>query len=238
MNADNSALGPAPLSTVITTDGDDLGVPYQSRGVPRGNLHTVWGQWFNRLTQFVLGLQTVSSLQADLATLAATLTAANAGQLVWVSDYAHMLQWNGTGWQRGQGDTEHSDTFHMFGAAPADTGWLTCDGSTAVKFLKYDGTLGSRDLPNLNATAAYAKLGNAYSATGTAPVLPTANTTVPAATSTPATVVGSVAGVGVTTTPATVVGSVSGGGGVNIAATVTLPGDPIENFPVICWYRQ
>jgi hypothetical protein len=110
--------------------------------------------------------------QAQLAAYAATLTAADVGTLVWVSDYAHMLKWTGAAWTRGPGDPEHSDTFQIFGAAPTDTGWHACDGST-VNFLKYDGTLGSRTLPNTNATPAYVILASTYSATITAAVVPT-----------------------------------------------------------------
>ncbi len=50
MNANNSSFGPPPLSTPITADQlDEMGIPWQQRGVPTGNLHTVWGQWFNDL---------------------------------------------------------------------------------------------------------------------------------------------------------------------------------------------
>jgi hypothetical protein len=56
VNADNASLGPPPLATPITADQlDEEGIPFQSRGVPTGNLHTAWGQWFNRLIARVSG---------------------------------------------------------------------------------------------------------------------------------------------------------------------------------------
>jgi hypothetical protein len=122
-------------------------------------------RWDGANWNYMLG--TLKRTQSQLAGLAATLGTHDTGLLIWVTDYAHMLQWTGTAWQRGPGDPEHSDTFWAFGAAPADTGWHLCDGSS-VNFLKYDGTTASRTLPNANGTACYAKLGSSYSATITA----------------------------------------------------------------------
>lgn len=111
--------------------------------------------------------------QASLAAYAATLGVNDVGTRVWVTDYAHELQWTGAAWQRGPGDPEHSDTFQFFGAAPADTGWHACDGSAAVNFLKYDGSLGTRNLPNIVGGSAYLKLASTYSETITAAAAPT-----------------------------------------------------------------
>lgn len=113
-----------------------------------------------------------SRTQAQLAAYAATLGVPDAGTLAWVSDYAHMLKWTGAAWTRGPGDPEHSDTFWAFGAAPSDTGWHACDGTVGVHFLKYDGTLGTRTLPNTAGGSAYMLLGAAYSATITAATVP------------------------------------------------------------------
>jgi len=111
--------------------------------------------------------------QSQLAALAATLGADQAGLEVEVTDYAHILRWTGTVWERSPSDPEHSDTFHMAGAAITETGWHACDGaSRGVSYLKYDGSLGTRDLPNLAATPAMPKLGSTYSATVAAAVAP------------------------------------------------------------------
>lgn len=112
-------------------------------------------------------------VQSQLAALAAGLGVDDRNLLVSVTDYNHVLRWTGSAWQRGPGDTEHSDTFHWVGAAVAETGWHDCDGSTGVSFLHYDGTLGTRDLPNTNSTAAYPRAASAYSATIVAATLPT-----------------------------------------------------------------
>lgn len=232
----NTSFGPPPLATDITQQGDETGVPWQSRaaqgGVPRGNLGTTWAQWFNKIyTIIAAGWSTAflaTSTQADLATLAATLGQANTGMLVWVSDYAHMLEWSGTGWQRGPGDLDHSDTFADFGAAPTDTGWLPCDGST-VSYLKYDGTLGTRILPNLVATPAFPLDGASYAPSITAPVVPTFAGT-PAAIVTAA-----VTGIGAVNAMTTLGGS---GTSYTPAGTVSLPAPPVSNYGVIRYYRQ
>lgn len=115
---------------------------------------------------------TMSSVQANIAGLG--LGANDAGFLYWVSDYDHMLEWNGGAWVRGPGDPEHSDTFHYFGAAPTDTGWHACDGSTNVPYLKVDGTLGTRNLPNVTGGGpCYMKLASTYSESITAAAAPT-----------------------------------------------------------------
>ena len=45
---DNTKLAGPPIQTRITADSsDDFGVPFQNRGVPTGNLHTSWSQWFS-----------------------------------------------------------------------------------------------------------------------------------------------------------------------------------------------
>jgi hypothetical protein len=112
-----------------------------------------------------------SSPLASHAAFVRGLTSQDAGLLVNVTDFAHVLQWTGTSWQRGPGDSEHSDTFHSFAAVPADAGWHECDGAT-VDYLKYDGTTGSRTLPDSKGTASYAKFGAAYSETIAAATLP------------------------------------------------------------------
>lgn len=145
--------------------------------------------------------------------------------------YFHQLQWNVSAWQRGPSDLEHSDTFHEFGAAPTDGGWAQCDGGTKT-YLKYDGTTGTRTVPDLS-TAAYAKSTKAtYSPTLNTPTLPVVTTTVPGATAG----TGSVAA-GVGAPVSVLVPPLTPGGGVNIAATVTLPDDPIEYYSAIKYYR-
>jgi hypothetical protein len=169
--------------------------------------------------------------QATLAALLATLgrqKSVDAGALAWVSDYAHMLQASLSGstysWVRGRGDPEHSDTFQWYGAAPSDAGWHACDGS-AVNFLNYDGTLGTRTLPNTG-TPFYAKAGS-YAPTLTAKVSPTFAGDAQGFTSINiTTVAGNNA---VLTGPS----SITPAGNVSLAG-----GDPIPNVGLLLYYRQ
>lgn len=172
----------------------------------------------------------VQLTQTDLAAFAATLLASDTNLLAFVTDYTHTLQWDGTAWKRGAGDTERSNTFYELGSAPPEPGWHACDGAT-VSYLKYDGTLGSRVLPNLVGTPAVAIGGNVYSNTITPAVVPAVTTTVPAATASTGT---ALAGV----TQPVLTALTSGGGGTNLPGVVTLPGVPVANFPVEKWFRQ
>lgn len=199
----------------------------------------------------------ISSTQANLSTLAATLTPANTGLLVWVTDYNHVLEWNGTGWQWGPGD-QGSGLFAPFAVAPTATGWHACDGSS-VSYLKGDGTTGTVTLPNTVSSAAYIKAGNSYSPTintaqaptFTGSALPTHQHEVPIALVSNTLVVAPApfGSAGVTAASTQIVGTstsgnfsgmldsaVSGGtpsGTVSIAA-----GDPIANFEAVLYFRQ
>ena len=172
--------------------------------------------------------------QSALAALLATFGAGGSidiGALAQITDYAHILQAYKPGayaWRRGPGDSEHSDTFQWYGAAPTDTGWHACDGST-VNYLKYDGTLGSRTLPNVS-TAAYPKAGNNYAPafvaaappifTGAANGFTSINTLTAAGNNT------------VLTGPT----SITPAG--NISFPVASPVDPIPNIELLLYYRQ
>lgn len=92
--------------------------------------------------------------QAQLAALAALLTANDVNFLVTVTDYAHRLQWSGTGWAWALGE-DGSGELRLFEVDPTGTGWHLYDGST-VSYLKSDGTLGSAPLPDLTSIAANA----------------------------------------------------------------------------------
>jgi hypothetical protein len=50
----NATLGPPPLTTPITTQGDDFGEPYQNRSadpLPAGFLHPAWSQFLSGIFQ-------------------------------------------------------------------------------------------------------------------------------------------------------------------------------------------
>ena len=159
------------------------------------------GRWVYLSGQYSAAL---ASLPADLGEADSTLVSSNVTQGFLFYEnavYAHQLQWNVSAWQRGPDDKEHSDSFHEFGSAPTDLGWQICDGSAGVTFLKYDGTTGTRTVPDLS-TAAYAKSTKAtYSASLSTPVVPTFA-------GTPATPAGTVSTPTFTGTPLTPAGSV------------------------------
>lgn len=95
--------------------------------------------------------------QSQLAALAATLGTSDAGYLVNVTDFGWVLQWTGSAWAFGAGQTG-GGFIQGFSAAPLAGAWQVCDG-TATTFLKADGTTGNFTTPNL--TGHYVKLNNA-----------------------------------------------------------------------------
>jgi hypothetical protein len=91
--------------------------------------------------------------QSQLAALAATLTSGDKGLLVNVTDYSHVLQWNGSGFVFVEGD---SSNYYVEGGTSAPFGgkWAPADGST-VSVLKGDGTLMSVTTWNFNGTGQF-----------------------------------------------------------------------------------
>lgn len=163
------------------------------------------------------------STQSQLSALAATLGTSNAGLLVQVTDYNHVLEWNGTAYQWGPGENG-SAFFQGFAVAPTGNGWHVCDGSF-VNYLKSNGTLGGATLPNTAASAAYMKFGSAYNSTiqvADAPVFvgsPAVSDVTWNAGSTPQVA----EAVQFPYTP---------------SGAVHLPGDPIPNFSALLYFRQ
>lgn len=132
-----------------------------------------WLRWLNNvfttLSQQVAsinGSTIIDSAQANLSTLAGTLTAANSGQLVYVTDYNHMLRWDGAsfGWGPGENGSGYISAF-LNDPSPT-TGWQVCDGSGTTK-LNSDGSTSVVTTPNYT-TASYLKLGTAAVAGPTA----------------------------------------------------------------------
>ena len=104
----------------------------------------VSGQWF-----YALGI--LSMLQQDLPNLATTLGANDKGLRVNVTDFAHELNWTGTGWMFAPADSG-SGYYVPFLATPG-TGWYPMDGTGSlglanVPSLNGDGTLSFSTLPS------------------------------------------------------------------------------------------
>lgn len=212
-------------------------------GVPAGSFF-VESDRNQLLYQAVAGVWTYIAgtyrrTQSQLSALAATLGTGDTGLLVEVTDYAHVLRWSGTAWTWGPGEAG-SGMFAAFAQAPTGSGWHLCDGSTGVSYLKADGTTGTLDLPNANATATFVQLGPAYSSIITPATVPTAVTTKPTITVNNATL--TQASVSVTTTTLAVdtqaVHNHTASLDTTPATTVSLPGPPVAYFPAPLWFRQ
>lgn len=94
--------------------------------------------WASDGTSWLYSYGIQSRTQAQLAALAATLGTTDAGYLVWVTDYEHVLRWSGTVWTFGPGDAGGGYIAHFL-AAPNGNGWVLVNGA-ATTILKADGT--------------------------------------------------------------------------------------------------
>lgn len=204
--------------------------------------------------------------QAQLVAFAATLGPNDAGYLVNVTDYAHILQWGGAAWQWAPGE-QGSGMLVAFALAPTGNGWQACNGTTGVTYLKSDGTTGTLTVPNTASSAAYMKLGAGYAAAITAPTVPTISTpTLSGATDGHALSVAEMpahthdlgSSGGITATAGTwhadnldygnTQATTSAGSGnthshtLGAAAvstpTATLPADPVANFEALLYFRK
>ena len=144
-------IGPPPLRDPVITDQTQT---------PLG---ATWQRWFSQIFRSVtsllgsnptpaltvagvqyrwLSVMRIEIPQAALASLIPVLGAQDVGMLVAITDYNHVLEWNGTEFQWGPG--ESGSNWYSAGpataTAPSAPGWAACDGST-VSYLNGDGTL-------------------------------------------------------------------------------------------------
>lgn len=103
-----------------------------------------WVKWWQQQQTLINtpGGQTLQVTQADLPTLGQ----ASAGTLVYVTDYAHLLMWTGTGWVWAPGEIGSGYILPFLAGAGPGTGWHACDGSQQ-SVLQSDGTLKQVTLP-------------------------------------------------------------------------------------------
>ncbi len=168
--------------------------------------------------------------QSQLAALAATLGAEDTGFLVFVSDFAHELEWTGTAWQWGPNDSRDAGLGAFFYSAPVGlVGWKAIDGtgddgsaigaSHPVKILKPDGTTDS--ITTMLALSGYMKAGTFTGGVGlaSAPIV-------------------TISATGTTTTAAS-------GGGVAVptaahvhTASVLMVSDPIDHMEFYPFIRK
>ncbi len=86
-----------------------------------------------------------------------SLSTADAGLLVEVTDYDHVLRWSGSAFEWGTGNPSPSGIYGLFETAPTTAGWQICDGSTVAR-LNADGTTTNVAVPDVT-TARYLKGG-------------------------------------------------------------------------------
>ena len=108
------------------------------------------------------------------ANLPADLLSSDDGFLAGVINFNHVLLWGegslAWGWAQGESGGGYIQGFAV-DPSPT-TGWALCSGTLGVTYLKFDGTTGTLNLPNLTGTAGYAKLGTPYTGTVDAAVAP------------------------------------------------------------------
>ena len=140
--------------------GSDTGVVYQYSAAS--------GVW-----AYFSGM--IARTQSGLSGLAGQLGSSDAGLLVDVTDFAHILKWSGSAWEYAD-PSDPAGRVEAFLVDPSPTtGWHLCDGTAGVSYLKSDGTTGTQTLPDLVSVAgdaAYMKLGSPASATPNAAVAP------------------------------------------------------------------
>ncbi len=147
---------------------------------------------------------------------------------VYVSDYFHMLYWNGAATAFTDGGSNYyivADENPAIGGLLAGGGWVPVDGSVGVTYLKADGTLGTRGLVNTVGTPAYLKVGIGAS-TLNAPIAPTLtmNSYTPAGTISTPTFSGS------TFTPSGTISSTFTGTPQTFTATAATPVGIVDAF--------
>lgn len=202
-HADRVTLAP-PASHIgaIYVETDEENTAYQS-------------QYLSNVATWVYVSGTYQRTQAQLATLAASLGAADAGLLAEVTDYRHVLRWTGSAWEWGPGET--GGGYSAFWSIAPPTGWVAYDGA-AHTYLKSDGSTGSLTLENLAGTSWFPKAGEdytKYTGSSVAAVVPTAAASA---------LTVAAAGAGTASSP-------------SHTHVISLPGDPVKKM-VYGWYLR
>lgn len=194
-HAERAAVDPETVAEGSTYFETDTSVYYISSGL-------IW----RYLSGNVGGI--IGVLQAALPV---GLGISDAGLLVRVTDYDHLLQWTGTTWTWGDGGGDRSGRFEFRLDAPDPAiGWHLCDGAI-VSRLNADGTLTNVTLPDWT-TADYLKVGIVAAAHAAASGISAAVSG------------GTPAGVVTQTTPVTS-GTPSAAGMASVGAGVNVPTD-------------
>ena len=145
-----------PLAKAALSSGNVRFDTFANRGVAgayNGQLFSATDQsyvtWLSTGAGWIYAFGIHTRAQADLAALAALLGANDAGYLVRVSTYLHVLKWTGSAWDFQDGEASgYCVMGEPDGSAPAGGLWGLCDG-TAYNCLQGDGTLSSKTTQNL-----------------------------------------------------------------------------------------
>lgn len=139
-----------PLAKAALASGNVRFGTFANRGVAgayNGQLFSAtdhsYVTWISTGAAWIYAFGIHTRTQAELAALAALLGANDAGYLVRVSTYLHVLKWTGAAWDFQDGDgSGYVAMGKPTGAAPNGGLWGLCDG-TAYNCLNADGTLTS-----------------------------------------------------------------------------------------------
>ena len=117
--------------------------------------------WFSTGAAWIYAFGIKSVVQADIAAFVAVLGTNDAGALINVTDFTHMLRWTGTATEFAPGDPG-SGQIAFYQITPPGGTWGICDGST-YSYLQAAATLANFTTPNYG-TAAYIKAGTSAAA--------------------------------------------------------------------------
>jgi hypothetical protein len=113
----------------------------------------------------------LGQISGTLAEQPSGLTVDNDGLLYFVTDYGHLVRWDGSAgvWRFAPGD-DGPGYIQGFAVVPQATGWVLCDGGATTYLVAGSATLTTANFttPNLTGTPSYLKLGAAYSGSGAA----------------------------------------------------------------------
>jgi hypothetical protein len=131
----------------------------------QGIVSQVWSSFFQSIAASIASLLTtvgaIPGVNNKTVATQPSLGAGDAGYLMWLTDYKHLLRWTGATWEF-FGDSSNA-FFADFIIAPQTGLWQLCDG-TVVNYLTLGGTLTETPFttPNLVGTPAYRKAAAAY----------------------------------------------------------------------------
>lgn len=140
-------------------------LPTQAAINSGGPVENIWLQYFlqelGQLTALTAIVNAVPGVNNFTVATQPALGPSDAGYLLWLTDYKHLLRWTGATWEF-FGDS--SNGFIGDFVIPPQTGlWQLCDG-TVTKYLTLGATLTETSFttPNLTGTPAYKKAAAAY----------------------------------------------------------------------------